>query len=427
MIDKIYTHFIKIGLPVSTDSRNIIPGSIFFGLKGENFNGSKYAADAIKRGASLAIIDNDKYKTDQTILVDDTLLALQQLATMYRKKADFKVIALTGTNGKTTTKELIRLVLSEKYVCHSTKGNLNNHIGVPLTILSAPANTELLIVEMGANHIGEISSLCEIAQPDYGLITNIGKAHLEGFGGFEGVIKAKSELYAHLVANNKLIFLNKPDSILTSLVGDYPKVEFYGSKDSLCYANSIVFDGQLSVNISIGGNTHLVCTQMFGKYNVTNILTAIKVGAYFNVDIKKIMRAIEKYTPENNRSQLLKTPFNTLILDSYNANPSSMQIALESFSEINTKNKISILGEMKELGTSSYEEHKFLIDKATHSGCLKNIFVGNEFIPFIKNPETFFKNTDELIDYLKKEKITDKLIFIKGSRSNQLEKIIPFL
>lgn len=429
MIENIYSHFINSGKAVSTDSRNIIPGSIFFALKGDNFDGNIYAADALSKGASLAVIDNKIYSTNKTILVDNALIALQQLAALYRKRSNFKVLALTGTNGKTTTKELIKVVLSEKYKCSATKGNLNNHIGVPLTILSTPSETEILIVEMGANHIGEIRDLCNIAYPDYGLITNIGKAHLEGFGGFEGVIRAKSEMYKHLMENNKLIFANGEDQLLSELLGPYQPIQKYNDeRNSECFVKSLVFEnGKLSASISVSKIDYQIKPQLFGKYNLVNIMAAIEIGRYFNVDTQDIIQAIEKYVPENNRSQILKTENNTLILDSYNANPSSMKAALESFSEINSLDKVTILGEMKELGDASYDEHKKIIELATISANNKNLFVGEGFAPFSKNTGLYFNSTNELIEYLKDKNFKGQLIFIKGSRANQLEKIVPYL
>jgi UDP-N-acetylmuramoyl-tripeptide--D-alanyl-D-alanine ligase len=428
MIEHIYNQFVQSNFKVSTDSRNIIPGSIFFALKGDNFDGNLYAADAIAKGASLAVIDNKRFSTDRTILVQDTLAALQELASLYRTHSAYKVVALTGTNGKTTTKELIRAVLAEKYKCVATKGNLNNHIGVPLTILSTYPETELLIVEMGANHIGEIETLSKIASPDFGLITNIGKAHLEGFGSYEGVIKAKSELYQNLIPREKTIFYNSLDPILTELIGNYKKIIPYGSENSDCYIDSITFkNGQLTASINIEGVNYEIQPNLFGRYNIINILAAIKIGRYFDVNADNCISAINNYSPENNRSQVQKTENNTLILDCYNANPSSMKSALESFAEIQSENKIAILGEMKELGISSFEEHRQLIDTAISCGCIKNIFVGEGFLPFKKELEFHFNNTSELIDYLTKERFKGSLVFIKGSRTNQLEKTVPYL
>jgi UDP-N-acetylmuramoyl-tripeptide--D-alanyl-D-alanine ligase len=427
MIETIYQHFLKSGMKISTDSRNIIPGSVFFALKGDTFDGNKFAREALSLGASLVVIDNKEYKCENSVLVEDSLIALQQLASLYRKNYEFKVFALTGTNGKTTTKELIKQVLLKKYSCHATVGNFNNHIGVPLTILSAPPKTAVLIIEMGANHQGEIARLCEIADPDYGLITNIGKAHLEGFGGYQGVIKAKTELYRYLIKSRRKIFVNSSDKTLLNIIGDYSNIESYGGQNSCCQLEKIEYDGQLIAHLKINDKKYSIKTHLFGKYNVFNLLAALKVGLFFEVDLPDIIEALESYIPENNRSQILKTNSNTLILDSYNANPSSMESALESFDEMVSANKITILGEMKELGTSSREEHQKIINRAIQLNCNYNFFVGEGFMPFAQQLDHYFSGTKELMDYLQKKKLTGNLIFIKGSRANRLEKIIDLL
>jgi UDP-N-acetylmuramoyl-tripeptide--D-alanyl-D-alanine ligase len=426
-IEQVYAKYIEANHTVCTDTRNIIPGSLFFALKGANFDGNKFAADALKKGAITAIIDNPKYETEKTILVTDALKCLQDLAHYYRKEVGFTIFALTGSNGKTTTKELINVVLTKKYKCHSTRGNLNNHIGVPLTILSAKPDSELLIVEMGANHVGEIELLCNIAEPDMGMITNIGKAHLEGFGGVEGVIKAKSELYTSLINRKKTIFQNDDDVLLKSISENYPFTERYNSKSSKCYAGNTYFKKGLNTGLFLNNEKYELSTQLFGRYNLTNILAAAKIGNYFKVETKLIIEALENYTPQNNRSQILSTLNNTLIMDSYNANPSSMEAALKSFYEIETNEKTLILGAMKELGDESNDEHKQLIIKAQAINP-KNLFlVGEEYNIKPNNKLMWFKNTDALLEHLKNNPLKKQLILVKGSRTNALEKVANYL
>ncbi len=428
MIDLIYQKYKEANYRICTDSRNIIPGSVFFALKGEAFDGNRYAEEALKKGAITAVIDNESFKNIQgTIFVPNTLEALQTLARKYRIEKKFNVFGLTGTNGKTTTKELIKAVLEQKYKCHATLGNLNNHIGVPLTILSAPEDTDILVVEMGANHQGEIADLCEICLPDIGLITNIGKAHLEGFGGYKGVIKAKSELYKHLIKNNKKILLNEKDHLLVSLLDDYNNTEGYGSTHSNVWTKNTGFNNGVTATISINNTDIDFKTKLVGNYNITNILTAIKTGDYFNVPINKIKEAIQNYSPSNNRSQLLVTKKNSIIMDSYNANPTSMLAALNSFDEILHKNKILILGAMKELGSDSESEHLILVEKAKSLKPEQLLLVGKEYFSAIKHNALYFKNTEEIGSYLKNTPIENKLILIKGSRANKLETITKYL
>lgn len=428
MLSTLYQAFLQSKGKISTDTRNIEAGSLFFALKGDNFDGNKYAAEALNKGASMAIIDNPEFKSEQTILVEDTLIALQQLANYYRKLADFTVLALTGTNGKTTTKELINAVLSKKLKCHATAGNFNNHIGVPLTILSAPADAEILIVEMGANHQNEIGGLCEIAEPNYGLITNIGKAHLEGFGGPDGVLKAKSEMYHYLINNNRTIFYNSTDQVLKKLIGNYRNTVAYGSSSSVASVQNVAFDKGLSCTIKIGEYLAPLKTKMFGYYNLTNILTAISIGTFFNVPEVDIIEAISDYTPTNNRSQIITTKNNnTLILDSYNANPSSMSAAISSLDPTGAGNTVLILGAMKELGDASDLEHDNLVKNIITKPFYKCFLIGREFKEYNSSAIINMNNTEELIDYLRKTVIRDKVVLVKGSRSNKLEKVEPFL
>jgi UDP-N-acetylmuramoyl-tripeptide--D-alanyl-D-alanine ligase len=427
MIEQIYKYFLKCDRKVSIDSRNIIPGSIFFALQGANFDGNKFAQDAIDKGAAWCIIDNKKFESDRTILVGNVLETLQQLAKHYRNNCPFKVLAITGTNGKTTTKELIKAVLSVKYNCAATSGNFNNHIGVPLTILNTPPNTDILVVEMGANHVGEINTLCQIALPDYGIITNIGKAHLEGFGGFENVIKAKSELYYFLIKNNKPVFVHDGDNILTGLLNGYNQQIRYGTSDTDCYADNIKFNGKLFIEAIINLKKNKISTQLFGKYNVSNILAALCIGQYFTVDIKHATDEIEKYIPQNNRSQIKTTLTNTLILDSYNANPTSMEVAIESFLEIETENKTVILGEMMELGKYTEEEHLKLFNRISEEKELQGFFIGKNFYTLNSHYTNTFYNTNDFIEYLRTHKLENKLILLKGSRTNKLELLLQYL
>lgn len=427
MIEQIYKYFLEGDKKISTDSRNIIPGSIFFALQGDNFDGNKFAQEAIDKGALWSIIDNKEFESDRTILVRNVLETLQQLASHYRNNCSFKVLAITGTNGKTTTKELIKAVLSVKYNCVATSGNLNNHIGVPLTILNTPPHTDILIVEMGANHVGEINTLCQIALPDYGIITNIGKAHLEGFGGFENVIKAKSELYHFLIKNNNPVFVHAGDNILTGLLNGFNQQIRYGTVNTGCYAENIKFTGKLFVEAIINRKKINIGTQLFGKYNVSNILAALCIGHYFMVDMEHAADEIEKYIPQNNRSQIKTTLTNTLILDSYNANPTSMEAALESFTEIEAGNKTVILGEMKELGKYTEEEHLKLYKRISGIKEVQSFFIGKNFFSLGNRCTNIFDNTNEFIEYLKIHKLENQLILLKGSRTNKLELLIQYL
>ncbi len=428
MIELLYKKLEDADFKVSTDTRKITPGSLFFALKGEQFDGNQYASDALQKGALAVVIDNPAYLADGCILVSDSLIALQELARTYRQKQHFKTLALTGSNGKTTTKELIRSVLEKKYKCHVTKGNLNNHIGVPLTILSAPRDTEILVTEMGANHIGEIEQLCRIALPDMGLITNIGKAHLEGFGGIEGVIRAKSELYQFLMQQKGTIFLHETDPLLKNLLKDYANIVTYGTPASACYLKEFFTRENLSLNLSVNGKDYTLNTNLFGNYNVPNLLAALRIGLFFEIPIEDCLVALADYKPENNRSQFIQTAKgNSLIADCYNANPSSMKVAIESFQNLPSPRKILILGSMKELGEDSEQEHLTLLNQARLMNLNECFLVGEEFSLLKLNKEKYFSDTPDLTEYLKKSPLENSLILIKGSRANQLERIIEFL
>ncbi len=417
---------------ISTDSRCIEKNSIFFALKGENFDGNSFAGDALKNGASYAVIDKPRDNEDsRLILVENSLFTLQSLANYHRKTCRTKLLAITGSNGKTTTKELINIILNEKFRVYSTRGNLNNHIGVPLTLLSMPANTEIAIIEMGANHKGEIGRLCTIAEPDYGLITNIGKAHLEGFGSLEDIAKAKAELFEHLKNKNGTIFGNAGDSYVNSVIPEnYNNTVIYGSKDSMCRGQYLSSDPFLRLILFIN-NDHggvKINTNLVGKYNLENIVAAAAFGHFLNIGTETIKRAVENYFPEQNRSQLLKTANNSIYLDAYNANPTSMKAALDNFIELNLKNKYIILGEMLEVGNTTEKEHRYILNFLKEKNILNVLCVGKAFHKHAaKLGYKYFNNADELAKTLESDKIINANIFIKGSRLNRLEKLVPFL
>jgi UDP-N-acetylmuramoyl-tripeptide--D-alanyl-D-alanine ligase len=415
-IKKIYELYSKHYL-VATDTRNIQENTLFFALKGAHFNGNEFAHDALKNGASYAFIDEKKYKIgNTTILVDNVLETLQKLANYHRLHLNVLIIALTGSNGKTTTKELINCALSKKYNTTATAGNLNNHIGVPLTLLSMTPRTEIGIVEMGANHQKEIEFLCTIAQPDYGYITNFGKAHLAGFGGIEGVIKGKSELYSFLFEKNKIAFIN-PNDVLQIAKTSHAK--------TISFPESIVFiDAAPFVKLSF--NTAEIQSNLVGDYNYTNIAAAITIGTYFDVATQKIKEAIENYVPANNRSQIIKKESNHIILDAYNANPSSLKVAVENFSKIEKEFKTVILGDMFELGEESDKEHQEIVNLADSFSFSNTLYVGGHFYKSItKNKQ--FETFEALKDFLTTNPIENQSVLIKGSRGMQLERILDFL
>ena len=430
-IQELYSYFQKSSV-ITTDSRHTPVGSIFFALRGDNFNGNEFAAKALAQGCGVAVIDEDRYyQGEKYILVKDCLQTLQELAKYHREQFKIPVIGITGSNGKTTTKELLKCVLEKKYKVLATKGNLNNHIGVPLTVLSITSEVEIAIIEMGANHIGEIAMLCEISQPDFGLITNIGKAHLGEFGDFEGVIKAKTELYKYIKTRHKKVFVNADNDLLMLYAKDMEKITYGKSADVFCSCKMIEANPYLQVNYEGG----IITSHLIGKYNFDNIVAAICIGKYFGVDAKKIKEAVENYIPSNNRSQIIQTKQNTIILDAYNANPSSMKAAIENFYEIDEKSKYLILGDMLELGQYSVQEHKNILQLIIEKGFQNIILVGDFFLQAfsemkIKAPNILlFKNSDELVNRLKIESpvINPSWILIKGSRGIKLEKIIEFL
>jgi UDP-N-acetylmuramoyl-tripeptide--D-alanyl-D-alanine ligase len=420
----------KLSSGITTDSRKVVPGQIFFALWGENYNGNKYAADALKNGASWAVIDDPLLETEKTILVDDCLFELQSLASYHRKEMNVPVLAITGTNGKTTTKELVADILAKKFKVHYTRGNLNNHIGVPLTILSAPASAEMMIIEMGASHLGEIRTLCLIARPDFGIITNIGTAHLEGFGSVDNVIKAKTELYEHLRKVNGIAFYNDKNQILTEKIFKMINraVPYSDPTGIKLVTEPVPGETCLTITATYLNRTYNIYTNLFGIYNLENVRAAIAVGLFFDVAMNEIVEAIENYHPANNRSQLQKTGNNTLICDSYNANPTSMHMALESFTGMKVDHKLAILGDMLELGEKSEEEHLKLLNELKSYNLTDILLVGPVFQKIsLKSGIKSFSDTDKLMEFLKKEPVKGNTILIKGSRGIGLEKIYDLL
>lgn len=430
MIETIYPLFLA-NRKICTDSRKIEAGSIFFALKGENFNGNAFAKEAMEKGCEYAVIDEPYYKTaERYILVDNVLHTLQKLAAYHRRKKTIPVIGIAGSNGKTTTKELLSSVLSKKYKTHSTKGNQNNHIGVPLTLLSMPDDTVVAVVEMGTNHVGELAELCEITQPDYGIITNIGKEHLEGFGGFEEVIKAESELYDYLRKTNGTVFLNSDNNLLNGLCNGINSLTYSKTKAHIIgkQVSSGIF---LSVEWKKRGEVEFnsaINSRLYGEYNFYNILSAICAGVCFNVDKNDIKNAIESYLPSNNRSQFIQKGNNTLFLDAYNANPDSMNAALDTFRHVPAEKKVVILGDMLELGSYSTVEHQMIVEKLTEMNVSLVLLIGRIFYSS-KKPNGFqsYITTDEARIYLVKNKISNASILIKGSRGIKLESLVDVL
>lgn len=440
-ISALYSLFTKFPV-VTTDSRKAVSGTIFFALKGDNFNGNQFAASALEQGCSYVMVDEENYyKGDKYILVRDCLAALQELAKHHRGQLKIPFIAITGSNGKTTTKEFIKSVLSKKYKALATAGNFNNHIGVPLTVLSITADIEIAIIEMGANHIGEIAMLCEIAQPDYGLITNIGKAHIGEFGSFEAIVKAKTEMYQFLKKGGKKVFLNSANPLLVENASGIEQITYGSSKEDFCFCELI----DAAPFLKIRYENEVITSHLIGRYNLENIAASICIGKYFKVEAKNIKEAIEEYVPSNNRSQIVQTKKNTLILDAYNANPSSMSAAIENFYDMSRsgedpstggdgKNKWLVLGDMRELGKYEIQEHKNILQLIADKHFRNVVLVGEIFSQAVSEmkinfPVLLFKTSDELVSQIKSHPLSSDpaLILVKGSRGVKLEKVVEFL
>lgn len=426
-IKKLYNYFLQSS-GVSTDTRTLGQGQVFLALSGPNFNGNMYADEAIEKGALIAIVDDPKYvkSPEKYILVKDCLKMLQRLATYHREQIGITIIALTGSNGKTTSKELIKSVLSAEYALSATEGNLNNHIGVPLTILKLNKAHKFGIIEMGANHLGEIALLCKIAKPDVGIITNIGKAHLEGFGSEKNIKKAKGELYDYLIAHNKKAFVNANLTYLLQMAKGINDVITYGySSQSDYYGEPLLVNGFAGISINHNEKIHSIKSNLVGQYNCENILLAIAIGLFYAIPINNIKQSIENYTPTNKRSQLINWNTNQVVLDSYNANPTSMRAAIDSFLKMEWPQKVVILGAMLELGNTSTKEHKDLVKYLISSPVSTIILVGEEFKNAATNHQVlWFRDTSDLKTWLKEHPIKNSQILVKGSRGIGLEIII---
>ncbi len=425
-LEKIYKHYSKRYI-VSTDSRKIEDGCVFVALRGERFDGNDFAYQVANDGvASCVIADRkDLPNHERIFIVEDSLSTLQQLAKLHREICNIPIVGITGTNGKTTTKELVSTVLSKKYNIIYTQGNFNNHLGVPLTLLRIKPDTEVAIVEMGANHPGEIAQLCKLAQPDFGIITNIGKAHIEGFGSYEGVIKTKNELYQYLKTKGERqktkVFVNGNNELLMNLSEGMERIVYKTTDNRQQTTNN-------SPYLTVNWNNKTIKTHLVGDYNYENVMAAIAVGTYFNVEENDIINALENYIPSNNRSQFIKSEKNEIVMDAYNANPSSMYHSISNFKKIASENSLLILGDMKELGNESENEHRDIINLLKELGFEKVILVGEEFKKVSGNTNyKNFNNVDELISYIRHNDIAGKKILIKGSNSTSLEKLANVL
>ncbi len=426
---QIYQQFPQI----STDTRQISQDSLFFALKGGNFNGNTFAKQALASGAKYVVIDEVAYQENDTqyILVEDVLTTLQRLAKHHRQLLNIPVIGITGTNGKTTTKELIYSVLSQKYQTLATKGNLNNHIGVPLTLLSIGKETEVAIIEMGANHVGEIDFLSSLAQPTMGLITNVGKAHLEGFGSFEGVKTAKGELYTYLADHQGTLFIQADNAHLLGMASgkQFDQVIRYGASEEYDVSGKLLMaDPYLQIEWKVNrGTYHTVSTQLTGSYNTENILAAIAIGLSLGLSSDQICAGVEQYTPQNNRSQVTKTARNTVIADFYNANASSMAAALTNMEIVTASKKVIILGDMFEMGAESEAEHLTVIRQAENIPVHLRVFVGKAFYAQQNSRDHFFPTTEEAAQFLREQQLCECFILLKGSRGMAFEKLMEEL
>jgi|TARA_B110000914_G_scaffold61093_1_gene53034 UDP-N-acetylmuramoyl-tripeptide--D-alanyl-D-alanine ligase len=425
-IQKIHELFL-LNNSVSIDTRNIKSNDIFFAINGPNFNGNKFALEAIKKGCSYVVSDELEVSklSNKIVYVEDSVKALQELANYHRRTLNAKIIAITGSNGKTTSKEILLNVLKSKYNTIATKGNLNNHLGVPLTLLSMNKDTEIGIIEMGANHLKEIEALCKIAEPDYGYITNFGNAHLQGFKTIEGVIKGKSELYEYLKSNSKLIFYNSQNNTQSNVIGEYTNSFSYGiNANDDCQLTKV----KSSDNIQVSYKNKTISSKIYGDYNFDNICIAIAIGDFYNIDFEDIKKGVENYLPDNNRSQITTKESNTIILDAYNANPTSMDLAIKSFEKLKHTNKVIIAGDMFELGEESNKYHQQIVNYLESTSNIEIFIVGVNFSKTNhSNKIKSLVTTDELITDLMKLKIKNSSILIKGSRGMELEKVIKYI
>jgi len=426
MIEELYKNYLQYP-SVQTDTRKLRAGDIFFALKGPNFNGNSFAQRAIDNGAACVVIDEKEYEIPgKTFLVPDVLSALQELALHHRKQFDIPFITITGSNGKTTTKELIHAVLSSAFKTYTTEGNLNNHIGIPLTILKIKPDAEMAVIEMGANHLKEIAGYCQIALPTHGLITNCGKAHLEGFGSEEGVRKGKGELFDYLrTLTHGFAFVMWDYDYLQEMSKGISGIIKYGTNDNDHVIGKIIPNETfLKVEITQGLDDGIISTQLVGEYNLPNVLAAVTIGKFFEVPEDKIRSSIENYTPSNSRSQLIEKDSNKIILDAYNANPSSMNLAIENFAKKNSENKILMLGAMAELGNQSLQEHQGIIDLIKKYSWKEVVLVGGDFLK-LSHPFLSFENSLLAKEWFSKQQFQNSYILVKGSRSMQMEKILP--
>lgn len=424
-IEELYNRFTECN-GLTTDSRHCPEGSMFLALKGETFNGNAFAAQSLAQGCRYAVVDEPQYASPENpriILVDNCLETLQKLANYHRRRLGTRMIGVTGTNGKTTTKELIATVLGEKFKVLYTQGNFNNHIGVPLTLLRLKPEHEMAVIEMGANHPGEIKTLVHIAEPDYGIITNVGKAHLEGFGSFEGVIRTKGELYDFLrEKGNATIFIQNENPYLNKIAVGLTCVR-YGQTPGLDVTGKVVACSPfLHFSWTAEGVSHEVQTHLIGAYNLDNVLAAVAIGRYFGVEDTQICHALSSYVPQNNRSQLVHTASNTLIVDAYNANPTSMMAALENFRQMEAAHKVAILGDMKELGEGSHEEHQKVVDFLKECGFERVMLVGPEFGSTVSSFE-HYKDVKEVEALLAAHPLLECCILVKGSNSMKLSEL----
>jgi len=409
---------------IQTDTRKLKKGDIYFALKGENFNGNLFAIQALEAGAAYSVVDEKNSADSRIILVDDVLTTLQELAKYHRNQFIIPFIAITGSNGKTTTKELIHAVLSSSFKTYTTEGNLNNHIGVPLTILKIKKDAQIAVIEMGANHLHEIAGYCEYTLPTHGVITNTGKAHLEGFGSIEGVRKGKGELYDFLRSHNGTAFVMWDYDYLREMSKNIPKIITYGTKDADVTGTVLQSEPFLSVQIKLkNGANETIHTQLVGDYNLPNVLVAVTIGRHFGISDETMKKAIEAYTPSNSRSQLIEKGSNKIILDAYNANPSSMKLAIENFSRIQANKKVLLLGAMAELGTESLAEHEAIISLLQENNWEAVALVGGDFKK-LKHPFLQFENSLAAKEWLQQQHFENTHFLIKGSRSMQMEKVV---